>query len=106
MHISRILIAEYLKQFFPLRPFGASRNTTLHLGKDLAVSPACYHAINPEGFLLLSDKTSLLAPRGLLQTGITRYLAPPKGKCSDFPPLDPSTSSGLGAHIRHRHEAL
>jgi hypothetical protein len=48
-------------------------STALHRSKDLAVSPACFHAILPEGSSSVSGQASLLAPRGSLQTGITRY---------------------------------
>lgn len=54
------------------------RDTALHLGKDFAVSPICFHMITPKGARRLSTLTSLLAPRESLRTGVTRYLAPPK----------------------------
>ena len=61
-------------------------DTALHWGKDFAVSlPHCY-GIVPDGTPRLSLWTSLLAPLGLLQTGVTRYLAPVKNReCPDFP---------------------
>lgn len=63
--------------------------TALHLGKDLAVSIPAFAGLYPEGSPLLSLWASLFAPRGLLQMGVTHYLAALiLGKCSDFPPRE------------------
>ena len=57
-----------------------SRDTALHQSKDFAVSLSCFHEITPlfynSGVLWLSPKASLLAPLGLLPTGVTRYSCP------------------------------
>lgn len=71
-------------------PFGSSDSpvktgTALHLGKDFAVSLCNFLQIIPRGDPILSELASLLAPLELLQTGVTRYPAANKGKCSDFP---------------------
>jgi len=47
--------------------------TALHQSKDFAVSFSYFYEIIPCGILWLSPQTSLLAPLGLLQTGVTRY---------------------------------
>src|SRR3989344_7068621 len=52
------------------------RDTTLHSGKDFAVSPVPFDTIIPEGILLLSESASLLAPLAFLRMGITHYHAP------------------------------
>lgn len=70
-YLSRITIARDLKRHFHL-----AADTALHSGKGLAVSPVCLHTIIPEGTPFLSDWTSLLAPRGLRRTGVTRYQTP------------------------------
>lgn len=59
--------------FFELqKPSG----TTLHRGKDLAVSLLPSDRILPEGSRGLSALASLLAPLKSLWTGVTRYLLP------------------------------
>lgn len=55
-----------------------ANSTALHTGKDLAVSLLVFLrrftlGTAPVGCLSLSGRTSLLAPRGLLQTGVTCY---------------------------------
>ena len=82
---------------FGFRIFSAPRDSpVLHSGKDLAVSlqPLISLWLNsPQlpkllGRLNLSVSASLLAPRGLLRTGITRYLAPSKlGSVRTFLPM-------------------
>ncbi len=47
--------------------------TALHRSKDFAVSLLYLYRITPEGALQLSPLASLLAPLGLLPTGVTRY---------------------------------
>ncbi len=92
-HLSRMSVARHLERHFRRGPSNVFRrrrsapDTALHSGKDLAVSPACCHAIFPRedaslrrhfrilGNQRLSALASLFAPRGLLQTGITRYRA-------------------------------
>jgi len=56
-------------------------NLLLHPGKDLAVSPSCYHEAYPEGYLWLSPQALLFAPLSSMMkkssssrmTGVTRY---------------------------------
>jgi len=89
--ISRILSSPiiYLAPTLPSGSCGTPRaykiglrGTTLHSGKDLAVSPllspkelALQNSLRNRGALFcFHKKASLLAPRGLLQTGVTRYL--------------------------------
>ncbi len=52
------------------------RSTALHWGKDFAVSPRHRCRATLKRVLWLSPQASLLAPLGLLQTGVTRYLFP------------------------------
>jgi len=56
------------------RHFSLAQDTALHSGKDLAVSPSPFDEIIPKGNPSLSASASLLAPLGLLRTGVTRYL--------------------------------
>lgn len=51
-------------------------STTLHSGKNFAVSPLPSDRIIPKGTLRLSPRASLLASLVLPQAGVTRYLAP------------------------------
>lgn len=62
-------------------------STTLHPGKDFAVSFLPFDRTHPEGCLHLSAPTFLLAPLCLRTMGVTHYLAPAfdRGECPDFP---------------------
>lgn len=57
------------------------RGTALHRGKDFAVSSSPLDEVHPEGCRGLSSLTSLFAPRALLRTGVTRYLAAAFAAC-------------------------
>jgi len=83
-HLSGSTIAHTLERHFAL-----ARDTALHPGKDLAVSPRMLpYGLTHMGCFFLSLEASLLAPLKLLSTGVTRYptaqLSP--SECSDFPP--------------------
>lgn len=87
----------YLAALLPAPSFAVlpdkSRGTTLHSGKDLAVSILHYYRHHPDcsGAGRLSPPASLLAPLFAppQRTGITRYRTPNLllqiGECSDFP---------------------
>ena len=82
-HLSGSAITRTLERYFAL-----ARDTTLHSGKDLAVSPHMLPCgLTHEGCPILSFEASLLAPLKLLSTGVTRYLPAwlSLGECSDFP---------------------
>ena len=77
-YLSGIIVANYLKRHFRI-----ATDTALHPSKDLAVSPlhftACadYRRAHPvKDAPFFRTRASLLAPRGLLRTGVTRYLSP------------------------------
>lgn len=87
-NIENVKLTTLLIKSEPLIP----RVTALHLSKDLAVSPLYFYRIPPRGRSSLSASTSLLAPLGLLRTGVTRYPSTVAerldSKCSDFPPRE------------------
>ena len=77
-YLSGTIVANCLKRHFHI-----AVDTALHPSKDLAVSPfhftayADYRKAHPvKGAPFFRTRASLLAPRGLLRTGVTRYLSP------------------------------
>jgi len=83
-HLPRRTIASTLMRLSWTNPSAA-----LHADKDLAVSPAWLpKRLFPKEFLSLSIRTSLLAPRMLPWTGVTRYRTPNKsGRVRTFLPI-------------------
>ena len=74
-----LMLPSDLKRQLSIFPRGIL-NTVLHSGKDFAVSlPMLPSGLAPSSdgaVLFLQIKPSLLAPLGLLQTGVTRYHLP------------------------------
>lgn len=71
-HLSCLIVAN---QIFAVQTI-LLWSTTLHPGKDFAVSLLSSNRIIPEGTLSLSALASLLAPLYLHTMGVTHYLAP------------------------------